>query len=112
MLPKPVAWLHGEVKTPPFSREARTEAGFLFRRLQNGEVLGMPVSRPLPAIGPNCHELRVIDRDATWRIVYHLAFDAVVVLEVFSKKSRTLPKSVADAARRRLHEYLRLTEGD
>ena len=112
MTPKPVVWLHGEVKTPPFSRDARIEAGFLLRRLQNGEVLGMPASRPLPKLGPNCHELRIVDRDATWRIAYHLAPEAVVILEVFSKKTRVLPKPVADAARRRLREYRRLTEGD
>src|SRR5256885_16188475 len=108
MLPKPLVWLHGEVKTPPFSRNARIEAGFLLRRLQDGEVLGMPVSRSLPTVGPSCHELRIIDRGATWRVVYHLAPDAVVILEVFSKKTRTLPKPVADAARRRLREYLHL----
>jgi len=105
-------WLHGEVKTPPFSHDARIEAGFLLRRLQNGESLGMPISRPLPSVGPNCHELRVVDRDATWRIVYHLASDAVVILEVFSKKTRTLPTQLASAARRRLREYQGLTEGD
>jgi hypothetical protein len=26
---KPLAWLHGEIKTPPFSAEARIEAGVL-----------------------------------------------------------------------------------
>ena len=110
-LPKPVVWLHGEVKTPPFSREARIEAGFLLRRLQNGEILGLPASRPLPTIGSNCHELRIIDRDVIWRIVYHLAPDAVVILEVFSKKTRTLPKQVAETAKRRLRDYQRLTKG-
>jgi hypothetical protein len=30
----PLVWLEGEVKTPPFSETARTEAGFLLRRLQ------------------------------------------------------------------------------
>src|ERR1044071_5728987 len=106
-LPKPLVWLHGEVKSPPFSPEARREAGFLLRRLQDGEVLGMPASRPLPAIGPNCHELRIVDRDATWRIVYYLESDAVVILEVFSKKTRALPTIVASTARRRLNQYLR-----
>jgi len=28
---KPIVWLHGEVKTPPFSQTARLEAGFLLR---------------------------------------------------------------------------------
>jgi hypothetical protein len=39
---KPLAWLSGEVKTPPFSKEARIEAGFFLRRLQRGESLSMP----------------------------------------------------------------------
>jgi phage-related protein len=106
---KPIVWLHGEVKTPPFSRAARIEAGFLLRHLQNGDLLSLPASRPLPDVGRNCHELRVIDREDTWRIVYHVAPDAVVILEVFSKKTRILPKQVATAAKRRLREYLRLT---
>src|SRR4051795_1849826 len=104
VLPKPLVWLRGEVKTPPFSRESRIEAGFLLRRLQNGEVLGMPSSRPLPTVGSNCHELRIGDRDVTWRIVFHLAPDAIVILEVFRKKTRTLPKTVADAAKQRLQQ--------
>ena len=31
---KPLAWLHGEVASPPFGDEARREAGYLLRRLQ------------------------------------------------------------------------------
>jgi phage-related protein len=111
-MPKPLVWLRGEIKTPPFSRAARVEAGFLLRRLQDGEMLGMPASRTLPEIGASCHELRVVDRDATWRIVYHVGEEAIVVLEVFSKKTRTLPRSVAIAAKRRLREYLRVVLED
>ena len=62
---KPVVWLKGEVKTPPFSEQARLEAGFLLRRLQQGEVLGLPHSRPMPSIGGQCHELRINDREQT-----------------------------------------------
>jgi len=109
---KTLVWLRGEIKTPPFSRSARVEAGFLLRRLQDGELLGMPASRPLTEIGANCHELRVVDRDVTWRIVYHVADDAIVLLDVFSKKTRTLPGRVAAAAKRRLKEYLRITRED
>jgi len=36
---KPLAWLHGEVKSPPFSQKARLEAGFLLRLLQRDELL-------------------------------------------------------------------------
>jgi phage-related protein len=104
---KPVVWLHGQVKTPPFSPAARLEAGIFLRRLQGGETIGLPHSRPMPSIGANCHELRITDRNATWRIVYQVDPDAVVILEVFAKKTATTPKPVIEACQRRLAEYLR-----
>lgn len=109
---KPLVWLHGEVKMPPFTRAARIEAGFLLRRLQNGQSIEMPASRPMPAIGSRCHELRVDDGDVTWRIIYHIDSDAIVILEVFQKKSRATPKQVIDIARKRLRAYQRVTRED
>jgi phage-related protein len=109
---KPLVWLRGEVKTPPFSRAARIEAGFLLRRLQGGESIGMPASRPMPMIGANCHELRINDVNATWRIVYWIDDETVVILEVFQKKSRATPKQVIEAARKRLNAYRRVIRRD
>ncbi len=109
---KPLVWLHGEVKTPPFSRAARIETGFLLRRLQNGETIDMPTSRPLRAVGSNCHELRVDDGGVTWRLIYHIARDAIVILDVFQKKTRTTPKRIIDVTRKRLREYQRITRED
>ena len=105
MREKPLAWLSGEIKTPPFSSEARVEAGVLLRRVQRGETLGMPHSRSMPGIGPRCHELRVRDRNQSWRILYRSDPDAVVILEIFSKKTSTTPKAVLEACRRRLQHY-------
>lgn len=45
----------------PFSITARMQAGYLLRRLQEGDSLSLPHSRPMPIIGPRCHELRVED---------------------------------------------------
>jgi phage-related protein len=64
---RPLVWIRGEVKTPPFSQAARLEAGYLLRLLQQGESLGLPHSRPMPAIGPRCHELRINDKAGTFR---------------------------------------------
>jgi phage-related protein len=102
---KPIGWLHGEIKTPPFSAEARIEAGALLGRLQQGENLGMPHSRPMPDIGPRCHELRVKEEKAEWRIIYRVDPDAVLVLDVFNKKTRTTPPKVIESCRRRLRHY-------
>ena len=110
---KPLVWLRGEVKTPPFSKDARIEAGYLLRLLQRGETLGLPHSRPMPAIGPRCHELRINDAAATFRIIYRADPDAVVILEVFSKKTTRTPRSVIDVCKRRLRVYDRLSgEGE
>ena len=84
---KPLVWLHGEVKTPPFGLSARLEAGRLLRQLQAGASIGLPHSRPMPSIGPSCHELRVVDEAVTWRVMYRLDSDAVVILHVYSKKT-------------------------
>lgn len=107
---KPLVWLRGEIKTPPFGREARMEAGYLLRRLQRGERLGMPHSRPMTSIGRGCHELRIQDGDRAWRIVYHLAEDAVVILEVFSKTTARTPTEVVEACKRRLRAYRQAAE--
>ncbi len=89
-------WLYGEMTTPPFSKNARIDAGFRLRQLQRGQKLTLPHSRPMPSIGPNCHELRVVDENVTWRIVYRLYSDAVLILEVFEKRTAKTPKSVID----------------
>ena len=102
---RPLLWPHGEVKTPPFSAEARIEAGTLLRRLQRGERLSMPASRPMPIIGRRCHELRIVDANQTWRIIYRVDADAVVIADVFSKKTVTTPTTVIDVSRTRLRHY-------
>lgn len=80
--------------------------------LQEGERLSLPESRPMPAVGPGCHELRVVDENVTWRILYALMTDAVVILEIFQKKTRATPKQVLDEAKKRLKRYLKDSEED
>jgi phage-related protein len=102
---KPLVWLHGEIKTPPFSRKARLESGFLLRRLQQGETLGLPQVRPMPVIAAHCYELRIRDENKNWRVMYHIQDDAILILEVFEKKTRVTPAQVIETCQRRLKEY-------
>jgi len=108
---KPLVWLRGEVKTPPLSAETRVEAGLLLRRLQGGERLEMPHSRPMPSIGARCRELRIQEADVTWRIVYRVDQDAVIICEVFAKKARATPRPVIESCRRRLAAYDAIVAG-
>ena len=102
---KPLVWLHGEVKTPPFSAEARIEAGVLMRRLQEGSNIALPHARPMPTIGRGCHELRIPDENRTWRIVYYVDTVAIVILEVFAKTTSQTPQMVIDVCKARLKHY-------
>ncbi len=102
---KPLAWLSGEVKTPPFSAAARIEAGVLLRRLQRGEKIPLPHSRPMPAIGKACHELRIQDTNRTWRVVYYVDSEIIAILEVFSKTTQQTPKAVINTCKTRLRAF-------
>ena len=102
---KPLVWVKVGIKTPPFSAEARVEAGVLLRRLQHGEKIALPHSRPMPNIGKGCHELRIQDAGRTWRIVYYIDATAIVILEVFTKTTQTTPAVVIALCKSRLGIY-------
>jgi phage-related protein len=102
---KNIVWLHGEIRTPPFSKGARVKAGFLLGMLQNGENLSFPHSRLLREVGKNCHELRILDAQHSWRIVYHIDSEAIVILEVFEKKTNRIPFGIIEVCKNRLDRY-------
>ena len=108
---KPLVILHGEIKTPPLSAAARLEAGINLRKLQRGMTLAMPISRPMPSIGTRCAELRIVDVNKTWRIIYRVDEDAILIAEVFAKKTQATPKTVIKVCKQRLRDYDAITKG-
>jgi len=102
---KPLVWLSEKIKTPPFSFEARQEAGTLLRKLQNGLRLTLPHSRQMQNIGSRCHELRIKDGRIDWRIFYRLDDDAIVIIEIANKKTRETPDNIKATCKARLKYY-------
>jgi len=82
----------------------------MLRRLQAGESLTMPESRPMPTLGARCHELRVSDEGVEWRVVYRIDRDAIVIGDVFAKTSRKTPQRVMGGCGRRFARYDRDSE--
>ncbi len=99
---KPLVLLHGEIKTPPFSSSARIEGGFLFRILQMGESCIQGRCQALERIATS---LRINDKNCTWRIIYRTDNDAIIILEVFNKKTQQTPKKIIDVCKKRIKEY-------
>lgn len=104
---KPLQWLAQALVTPPVSAQARREAGLLLRRVQRGESMRMPDSRPMPGVGRGVHELRVRDpvSEMTWRIVYRIDPEAILVVHWWAKKSRKTAQRDIDLCQRRLRAY-------
>jgi phage-related protein len=65
----------------------------------------------MPSLGRRCHELRILDDSGAWRIIYRLDADAVVIVDVFSKKSPQTPKNVVASVKQRLQAYDRISGG-
>ena len=59
----------------------------------------------MPVIGPQCHELRITDRNHSWRIMYKAEVDRVLILEVFDKNVNKTPKSIIESCKRTLSYY-------
>ena len=62
-------------------------------------------SVPLPNVGARCGALRVRDGEHNWRIIYRMDADAVLILEVYAKKTRKIPDAVVGRCQHRLKQY-------
>lgn len=104
---KPLRWMTDVLRTPPLGSDARIECGVLLRRLQRGEALEMPLSRPMPTLGSRVHELRVEDRVTrrSWRVLYRIDPDAILVVHWFAKTTSSTPQRALELCRKRLAEY-------
>ena len=105
---KEIRWLsQSTLRTPPVGSQARQAMGALLRLLQRGERLTMPHSRPMPTVGRGCHELRVRDGETglTWRLVYRMDTDAIVVAHWWAKKTARTSKADLALCEQRLARY-------
>jgi phage-related protein len=59
----------------------------------------------MASVGPRCHELRINDKTKSWRIMYRIDADAIVIVDVFEKRTRTTPVETILQCRKRLNAY-------
>lgn len=90
-----------------FPEEVREGLADAFARLQEGHMLSMPLSRPMPSIGRGVHELRIRDRSGIYRTVYYLAgVGRIFILHAFKKKTWETPWRNLEIAKKRLGEVM------
>jgi phage-related protein len=54
---------------------------------------------------PQAEWLRVRDAEHNWRIIDRVAPDAVLILEVYAKKTRTIPDAIIERCQGRRKRY-------
>lgn len=86
-----------------FPDDARSEAGFQIRRVQEGED---PADwKPMKTVGPGVREIRVREESGAFRVMYLASLaDRIVVLHAFQKKTQVTPQRDIDLAAKRLRE--------
>lgn len=55
--------------------------------------------------------MRIHDTDKTWRLMYRVDTDAIVIAEVFSKTTRATPANIIAVCRQRLKTYDQIVKG-
>ena len=96
---------HREVEALP--EEVRGDLADALARLDEGLMLTMPLSRPMPSIGVGVHELRLKDRSGAYRVIYAIVRSGTIhVLHAFKKSTEATPTKNLELARKRLKEVL------
>ncbi len=87
--------------------QVKQELGVLLRRLQQGEILGMPQSRPLKTVHKNAFELRLRDESGIFRVIYVLVIkNKILIPHAFKKKTPKTPTKEINLSKKRLEELL------
>ncbi|MGB7845587.1 MAG: type II toxin-antitoxin system RelE/ParE family toxin [Candidatus Acidiferrum sp.] len=90
-----------------FPAEVRRELGKAIFDLQRGEVLKMPLSRPMAEIAAGGEELRIRDRSGSYRAFYFTrSVRGVLVFHAFVKKSQKTARREIVLGAKRLKELL------
>jgi len=90
-----------------FPEDVRRELGKAIFDLQRGELLGMPVSRPMPSVAPGAAELRIRDRSGVYRAFYYTSSPrGILIFHAFAKTTRATAGQDLNLGRKRLKELL------
>ena len=90
-----------------FPEGVRKELGKAIFDLQRGEILSMPLSRPMPSVGPGVEELRIRDRCGIYRAFYYAkSARGLLILHAFVKKSSATTRHDLDLGKKRYQEWL------
>lgn len=105
---KRVVWHPKALETVrDFPKETKKEIGYLIYKLQLGETLKMPFSRPIKSVGKGIQELRVKEKDGIYRVFYFLkSAEGILIFHAFGKKTQKTALREIETGIQRLKELI------
>jgi phage-related protein len=89
------------------SAEVRFDLADAIERLEAGQRLSMPLSRPMPSVAQGVHELRLRDRAGIYRVFYALVVGRDIwLLHAHAKKTQAATPHTIELVRKRLKEIM------
>lgn len=85
------------------SRELKESIYGVFERLQRGEMIPMPLCRPLFSVEKGLYELRFSCRAGEYRVFYYVKVqDAIYVIHAMKKKTQRIEKKIVSLLKTRI----------
>lgn len=90
-----------------FPEDIKKDVGYLIHRLQMGDKLNAPYSKPIKSVEIGVNELRVKDASGAYRVFYYLkTSEGIIIFHAFKKKSQKTPKKEIELGKKNLKEIL------
>ena len=88
--------------------EIKKDLGSILTKLQKGELVGEPDTRPMRSVASGCFEMRLKGADGIYRVFYFLKTEVgILVFHSFKKKTQQTPIKEIDTGRSRLKAILK-----
>ena len=85
------------------SHELRQNIFGVLARLELGDIIPMPLSKPLFSIAKGLHELRFSDKVGKYRVFYYIKIShAIYVIHAMRKKTQKIEKKVVELLKKRI----------
>lgn len=109
---KEIKWnRHAKEFVRGLDRLTKLEIGTQLLRIQHGERLNSPLSKPMTVIHKAAHELRVQDGRGAYRIIYILSLhDKIFIPHAFTKKTQKTPLKEIKLSIQRIQEFVNENE--
>jgi len=93
--------------------EIKKDLGSILTKIQKGETVGHPDTKPMTEVASGVFEIRLKDASGAFRAFYVIRSKfGILVFHSFKKKTRKTPKQEIETGKKRLKSFLKELEDE